>query len=107
MSKLKTPKAKKKASLEHDRRNAYGENNKASRKNVPRAKARTERAYRRAVHQALAHPDELNQGGGVPAIETELAEARAQRKNGFKKTPDIPLGDLLEQKQKRRARAAK
>lgn len=38
-------------SLAKDRRNSYGENDKASRKNIPRAKARVDRANRHQDRQ--------------------------------------------------------
>jgi hypothetical protein len=56
-----TPQEKKRLSLEKGRRNTYGENDKASRKNIPRAKARVNRAHRSMDRQildnALGTPD--------------------------------------------------
>ena len=49
-----SPQEKKELSLQKDRRNAYGENDKASRKNIPRAKARVNRANRRADTVAMS-----------------------------------------------------
>lgn len=95
MSKLKSPRAKKAASLARDRRNRYGENTKASRKNIPKAKARTERALRRAVHVALATND-LGSDEGLDHAETSLTEAARDRKShGFRKRPDVPLGLVI------------
>jgi hypothetical protein len=95
MSKLKTPRAKKVASLARDRRNRYAENSKASRKNIPRSKARTQRAHRRAVHIALA-ANELVSDVGLEHAETSLAQAARDRKlHGFRNKPDTPLGIVL------------
>lgn len=49
----KTPQAKKALSYALDRRNAYRENDKASRKLIPLRKARENRQDRRKIAQAL------------------------------------------------------
>ena len=103
MSKLKNPRAKKAASLSRDRRNV-GENSKASRKTIPRAKARTQRAHRRSVHQALAHPEPLASDVELEAAENQLSKAARARQTGFRKEPDVPLGEYLERKHIRRGR---
>jgi hypothetical protein len=41
VARKKSPQQKKAESLKKDRRNAYGENSKSSRKNIPRAKVAT------------------------------------------------------------------
>jgi hypothetical protein len=99
MSKLKTPRQKKLASLALDRRNVYGENDKASRKSIPRGKQRSHQGLRRAVKQPL-----LNLSGVLAvddAVEIELAvidsERRLKRK-AFKKKPDAPLGAYMKAK---------
>lgn len=103
MSKLKNPRAKKAASLKRDRRSVYGENSKASRKNIPRAKARTHREERRAVHQAVAVPAELQMDLGLEQAENAVVKAaRDAKAHGFRKEPDVPLGEVIETKQKRR-----
>jgi hypothetical protein len=99
MSKVKNPRDKKKASYARDRRNTYGENAKSSRKNIPRAKARVRRAERRVVRQALG---ESAGGADAEAAETTVANSRLQRLEGFKKSPDIPLGDYLARKRARK-----
>ncbi len=53
MSKLKTPQDKKRASLARDRRNAYGESPHGARKSIPRNKALSRQAARRAANQSL------------------------------------------------------
>jgi hypothetical protein len=58
-----SPQEKKRMSLDKDRRNVYGENDKASRKNIPRAKARVNRVNRRldtmALAGAIGEPDDV------------------------------------------------
>jgi len=46
-------------SLERDRRNNYGENDKASRKNIPRSKARSHREVRRTAKQQAGQLEKL------------------------------------------------
>jgi hypothetical protein len=53
VSKVKTPQQKKRLSYQHDRRNTYGENQKSSRKNIPRSKQLSHQDERRSVRQAL------------------------------------------------------
>ena len=96
----KTPQQKKALSYRKDRRNCYGENDKSSRKNIPRARARKQRAYRHKVAQALhvvpgvAVPRELEQ------IETNVSSLRRRT---WKKVPDEPLGEHLAHQVKKRA----
>lgn len=92
MPRRRTPQEKKRASLDRDRRNTYGENDKASRKNIPRAKARVQRANRRAVSTAL------HETVGVPDTERDSAvdDAIAGRRPAvWRKDPDLPLRDWL------------
>ena len=104
MSKLKNPRAKKTASLAHDHRNAEGKTSKAARKSIPRAKARSERVLRRAVHQALAHAEPLVSDTEVELAENKLTNAAGVRQSkGFKKKPGVPLGEYLAGKGRRRA----
>jgi hypothetical protein len=80
----------------------FGENSKASRKNIPRAKARTHREHRRAVHQAIADPDELSFDAGLEDAEKAVAKAARDAKlHGFRKQPDMALGEYLARKHKR------
>jgi predicted RNase H-like HicB family nuclease len=90
-----TPQENKALSYAKDRRNNYGKNDKASRKLIPLRKAKVNRNYRRKV-------DEILKGiGETPNFEAaELAEssARALKRNDWKKSPDTPLGAVIEQK---------
>ena len=97
----KSPQEKKRLSLAKDRRNAYGENDKASRKNIPRNKALSRRAVRRtavtALAQAARSPDEH-----AEVVLSTLSTPRLQ-KGDWRKCPDLPLGQVIAHKLQRRA----
>jgi len=94
-------------SYERDRRNTYGENDKSSRKNIPRGKRLASRAARRSASVALVDvrgpvdvvgvvegyggPDVVD---GAPAdrVEQRIAGRRPPR---FGKWRDTPLGDVV------------
>ena len=100
---MKTPQEKKQLSYAKDRRNTYGENSKASRKSIPLSKALDIRAERHAQDRALAavrsatSPDEL--------VEVEI-QVKDTKPRQWKKSPDQPLGDVLERRNQRRERNA-
>jgi hypothetical protein len=102
MSKLKNPRAKKEASLSHDRRNP-DERSKASRKSIPREKARTRRTQRRAVHQALGHGETLASDTELDVAEKKLTDAASARSAKAQKTSKVPLREFLVGKGRRRA----
>jgi len=92
MRRPKTPQEKKRLNLEKDRRNAYGEDDKASRKSIPLAKARVNRANR--------HEDQriLDSAVGVPDEDLDDAAEQAllgRRRKVWRKWPDRPLGRIL------------
>jgi len=99
MSAIKDQTEKKRLSLKLDRRNTYGENDKASRENIPRGKQRQHQNERRSVAQAL-NPI----GRNIPEDEVVNAELLAKvratlsKRKGFKKQPDQPLGIVLGRK---------
>lgn len=102
MSKVKSPGQKKSLSLKKDRRNDYGENAKASRKNIPRRKRESHQRERRVVSQELA----VLKVDGTEDTATEAQvrakqQARVQQLHAFKKKPDIPLGEKLRKDGKR------
>ena len=103
MSKLKSPKEKKLNSLLKDRRNVYGENTAASRKNIRRGKQRSRMQLRRAVVEELR-----SLKGTTVEVHEELAEARAKdrivalSRSSFKKSPDQPLAVVVKRKIERR-----
>ena len=87
-----SPQEKKELSLQKDRRNAYGENDKASRKNIPRAKARVNRANRRADTVAMSG----GVGRPVESLDERVDDAIAgRRRKVWRKLPDEPLRDRL------------
>ena len=99
MSRVKSPAEKKALSLELDRRNTYGENAKASRKNNPRGKRRAHQQERRVVGQILdgiernPDPDDVLAAEGAAKV-----AARDRKLKGFKKEADAPLGDIVARK---------
>jgi hypothetical protein len=99
MSAVKDQTEKKRLSLKLDRRNAYGENDKASRKSIPRGKQRQHQNERRSAAQALH-----SIRGNVPEDDLVNAELLAKvkvtvsKRKGFKKKPDEPLEIMLAKK---------
>jgi ribonuclease HI len=99
MSTVKSPSEKKTLSLKRDRRNTYGENAKASRKNIPKGRQTSHQMERRAASAPLAKikgtvPDEV-------IDDAEFASKQAvieKRRKGFKKSPDQPLRLVLKEK---------
>ena len=106
MSRIKSPAEKKRKSYKKDCRNTYGENSKASRKNIPRSKRRGHMAERHAVADSLRG---LN--GNSSEIEADKADSeikvrsRLKRLSAFKKIPDKPLSEYLKRRMARKARA--
>ena len=103
MGRKKSPQQKKAESLKKDRRNAYGENSKSSRKNIPRAKARDHREARRTVRQSLT---KARGAKGERAVDDAQTEATTKRHPRFTKKPDRPLGEHLAAKRARRLEEA-
>jgi hypothetical protein len=95
MRRRKTPQEKKRLSLQKDRRNVFGENDKASRKNIPRAKSKVNRANRRADSVALS--------GAIGPPDDAIDDAVEQKVLGkkrevWRKWPDQKLGNYLANK---------
>jgi hypothetical protein len=105
MSTIKNPRQKKQLSLERDCRNIFGENSKASRKNIPKAKQRSHMNERRSVAQLLAKVTgqvEQDQASDIEfAVKVEIADCNNW---AFEKTPDKPLRVFLERKKLRETR---
>ncbi|MFT3988377.1 hypothetical protein [Aestuariivirga sp.] len=99
VKRIKSPQEKKTLSLTRDCRNVYGENAKASRKNIPRSKARSHRGIRRKANQDIdviaQLPEEL-----ADSVESTLSLPRLQKPK-WKKKPDMPLGMVLVRKKER------
>jgi len=103
MSKLKTPQEKKRQSYEHDRRNTYGENQKSSRKNVPRSKQLSHQDERRSVRQVLiVAQGEFSSELADDAQSQTLVKSRMKKLKGFRKSADSPLGDVVKERLLRR-----
>jgi hypothetical protein len=103
VSKVKSPSDKKRQSYELDRRNTYGENQKSSRKNIPRSKQRSHQDERRSVRQVLVSA----QGGVTGEVADEaqsqaLIKGRIKKLKGFRKSPDTPLGEVVKRRLRKR-----
>lgn len=99
---VRDPERQKQLSYERDRRNAYGENSKASRKNIPLRKALVNRANRRNAQLALT--------GLVGAVTEDDSNGIERRLNGvvpksWAKVADLPLSEMVRRKLERRRRA--
>ncbi|MFC9894462.1 hypothetical protein ACFVMC_12265 [Nocardia sp. NPDC127579] len=95
-----TPQEKKAYSYAKDRRNTYGENDKASRKNLPRKRARVHRANRQHDAQLLSRTI-----GPVDAEHADTVEQRVLgwRRKRFQKWRDTALGEYVTWQLERRA----
>jgi hypothetical protein len=92
MKRQKTPQEKKAESYAFERRDTYGENNKSSRKNVPRRKIRINRDYRRTVRQQLVLSNaELSE----ELADTIDVEAKNIHREPFRKCPGTPLREVV------------
>jgi len=102
MSTLKSPIQKKQKSYEKDCRNRYGENSKASRKNIPRAKQRSHMAERRVVGEVLKGLHCFAEISCVEQVEADLrSKIRLKQVKSFKKKPDLPLVEVIRRKKVR------
>jgi len=90
------PSEKKALSYAKDRRNSYGENDKAARKAIPRRKAIENRGARRKVAAALHTLDSADERR-ADLIESD-ARNDIQRVGGWTKGADEPLGRVLANK---------
>ncbi len=99
MSKLKSPHQKKTASYDRDRRSVFGANDKAQRKNLPRKKARLNRAVRHEVHLGLHVDGAPVEQLDLDAIDTSVATVVRKR---FKKQPAVPLADFIGRQREKR-----
>jgi hypothetical protein len=103
MSKIKSPTEKKGLSLKRDRRNIFGENSKASRKNIAKGKQRRQMNERREIAQLLGRLTGQVDDDAASHAELRVKLTITHSKNrGFEKTPDKPLAEVLRRKQARR-----
>jgi hypothetical protein len=92
--KQRSPQEKKELSYNLDRRNAYGENDKSSRKSIATRKTMENRNSRRKTNQALTIVDRL------PEEQANVLESSMvndiERVGGWTKVPDQPLRDHVD-----------
>lgn len=96
----RTPQQKKRHSYAKDRRNAYGENSKSSRKNVPRSKALAVRRQRHEQDQTLRSVLKADSEDQQVAAEASVLTAKPRY---WIKQPDIALAVHVARKKHRRA----
>jgi hypothetical protein len=95
MKKVKSPQEKKALSYAKDRRNDYGENDKASRRIIPLRKAKAHRSFRKKLSDILQKSLVVKDSESLEIIENEV---KSIRKDNWKKYPDGPLGKYVERK---------
>lgn len=96
MARAKSPQEKKALSLKHDRRNVYGESTKGTRVGIPRSKQRSKQSERRAAKQPLlAVSGDIDEQSALIAQDASFAAGTLKRRKGFRKSPDLPLGEVL------------
>jgi hypothetical protein len=96
-----TPQEKKRLSYAKDRRNTFGENSKASRKGIPLAKARANRAERHAQDNVLSVAAEVVEPDQLAEVELLV---RSTKPRQWKKSPDKRLGEVLARRGLRKLR---
>jgi hypothetical protein len=94
--KKRTPQEKKKLSLKKDHRNAFGQNNKASRKAIPKRKRAVNKAYRKTVKQKIQIDSEMKENDLV-AVDDKIKNVK---RKFWKKRPDESLEKILKRKGK-------
>lgn len=95
----RSPQDKKRQSYDKDRRNAYGESDKGSRKTIPRHKRQVNKANRRHDRQILLLSTGIRQSDDI----TDERLHRRRRKR-WRKSPDETLRQAVERRLKRRQR---
>jgi hypothetical protein len=91
--KPRSPQDKKGLSYAKDRRNTYGENDKASRKLIPLRKAMENRQDRRKVAQEVAMLPKLEEAA-ADVLESSVRHD-VHRVGGWRKGADEPLGKIV------------
>lgn len=101
----RTPQEKKALSLKKDRRNVYGESPHGSRKAIPRNKRIGQSRVRAAVNPHLQIRGAVPDDDALQELEQRVeAKSRAADSKRFRKSPDAPLGQVIQSKQERRVR---
>ncbi|AYF77683.1 hypothetical protein D7D52_32065 [Nocardia yunnanensis] len=95
----RSPQEKKALSYAKDRRNDFGENDKASRKNIPRTKRILNRTDRHHDRSELAAATGRIAPNVAEQTETALRGKRSKwSTTRWRKHPDIPLGEVVRRK---------
>ena len=103
MSKIKTPQEKKRLAYAKDCRNAYGEHNKASRKNIKGSKRLGLQAQRsKAVILKHLKNFVYDEGLAEEAESKYRSSLKYKRLHSFKKCPDQPLEDHIKRQSTKR-----
>ena len=90
---FRDPARKKALSYARDRRNAFGQNDKAARKAIPARKAGESRKSRRKAGHALKVIERADEPSAT-LTESSLAHD-IERVGGWTKSPDKPLGEVV------------
>jgi hypothetical protein len=92
LKKKRSPQEKKALSLLKDRRSAYGNNDKAARKSIPRNKALSIRRVRHQENQLLRSAKN----------DLSIDVTRPAKHREWRKWPDTPLGEHLKFSKRRK-----
>ena len=103
MARIRSPQEKKALSYTKDRRNDYGENDKASRTSIRSRKREPNRADRHRERQVLASATGVAVDHAL-AEDAEVALATRKSKWFTVQWRDAPLADIVENRLRRRAR---
>jgi ribosomal protein L32 len=100
---LRDPARKKALSYARDRRNRFGQNDKAARKAIPARKAGESRKSRRKAGHALKVIEVIERADEASATLSESSLAHdIERVGGWTKGPDTPLGEVVHRNAKAR-----
>lgn len=94
----KTPQEKKAESYVKERRNIYGQNDKASRKLIPLRKAQVNRVYRRKIGEILGQTERID----VETADSVDSSVKNVRRVFWKKHADERLGKVITRQFERR-----
>ena len=100
----RSPQEKKALSYGKDRRNCYGENDKASRRLVPLRKAQDHRRRRRGAAQAVGTLEALSEEAA--AVLESSVRRDVERGQAWRKCADRPLRDVVRWRHEGRAARA-
>ena len=96
MAKVKTPQEKKALSLIRDRRSVFGESTKGTRVGIPRSKQQSKQAARRAAKQPLLTvTGSVDEKSALTAQDESVTAETRMHLKGFRKMPDLSLGEVL------------